>query len=237
MEVIFPDWVGHHPDLPDPRHTLLVPYPRMLPTLADRQQLVLDSGAFGRSFHTPAHREPLDDWFAHLAMWYRASSEVRWRVAPDVFGDPRATMQQYTLWHERYPDIAVAPVIQLWPRHPLDLFTIQQQAQVYGQQSHIMLSNPARMTAARWGSTLTVACRVIRQSCGQSCHIHLLGAGWSLADIRLYRQVVGLSSIDSIAYYTAAQSGDRWCRCCTPDTHWTESAYHHALATTGRSGT
>ena len=239
MEVIFPDWSGPHPALPDPRPTILVPFPRPLPDLAPAQRVVLDSGAFGRSFQPATERQPLAEWFVTLATWYRAAmhhygDRLRWCVAPDVFGDPRATLAQYAQWRADYADIPVAPVIQLWPNKPFDLMTIQRQSRTYGQQPHIMLSNPAKMTAARWGATLTDACAVIRHHAGAGCHIHLLGAGWSPDDVLLYRRVIGLSSIDSITYYLAAQRGERWCRCCTSETAWQIAAGHHATVLLSR---
>jgi len=233
MEVIFPDWPGLHPDAPDPRPTILVPFPRDLPALAQDQRVVLDSGAFSMSFLPQADRPDVAGWMMQLADWYRMAramygDALRWVVAPDVFGDPRATLAQWQQWQSIAPDITAAPVIQLWPKKPLDLFTIQGQARAYGAQRVVMLSNPARMTAARWGRTLEDACDLIRRHCGPTCHIHLLGAGWSLTDIALYRHIPNLSSIDSITYYLAAQRGERWCRCCTPDTPWPDAAMHPA---------
>ena len=233
MELIYPDWPGAHPDLPDPRPTLLVPFGRNLPPLAPGQQIVLDSGAFARSFLKPAERQPLEEWMAALAAWYQEArahygDALRWCVAPDVFGDPRATWQQWQAWHERFPAVPVAPVVQLWPQKPLDLWTIQQESRRYGAQPVVCLSNPAKMTAARWGMTLEAACALIRAACGENTWIHLLGAGWSQEDVLGYTLVPGLSSIDSLTYYLAAQRGERWCRCCTFDTPWQEAALHHA---------
>lgn len=233
MEVLFPDWSGAHPALPDPRPTILVPFPRVLPDLAPDQRVVLDSGAFGRSFIPAAERQDTLSWMCDLRDWYRAARQkygaaLRWVVAPDVFGDPRATQLQYEQWGDIAPDISAAPVIQLWPNRPQDLYTIQQQARAYGPQRHVMLSNPAKFTAARWGGTLEDVCDLIRRHCGPYCHIHLLGAGWSLTDIALYRAVPHLDSIDSITYYLAAQRGERWCKCCAPQTPWPTVALHHA---------
>jgi hypothetical protein len=233
MEVIFPDWSGPHPHAADPRGTMLAPFPRALPVLAPGQRIVLDSGAFGRAFTPAAERQDTAAWMLALRDWYRAAqatygAALRWVVAPDVFGDPRATWQQWQDWCDLAPDVPAAPVIQLWPRKPLDLHTIQQQARAYGPQRVVMLSNPARMTAAKWGRTLGDACDIIRRYCGADCHIHLLGAGWHLTDIAMYRQVPNLDSIDSITYYLAAQRGERWCKCCTATTPWPAAAFHHA---------
>ncbi|GEM_PF-6280337 len=235
MELIYPDWPGIHPALPDPRPTLLVPFGRELPILAPEQQLVLDSGAFARSFQKPADRAPVQEWMRDLAAWYREARAIygerlRWCVAPDVFGDPRATWQQWCMWQEASPDVPVAPVIQLWPGKPLDLYTIQQEAKRYGVQPVVCLSNPAKITAARWGSALEAACSLIRDACGQECWIHLLGAGWSQEDVIGYARVPGLDSIDSITYYLAAERGERWCRCsdCTLVSPWQQAALHHA---------
>ena len=232
MELVYPDWSGAHPSLPDPRPTLLVPFGRDLPALAPDQQIVLDSGAFARSFLKPAERQPVEEWMRDLARWYRAArvryaERLRWCVAPDVFGDPRATWTQWQAWQATSPDVPVAPVVQLWPNKPLDLWTIQQESRRYGPRPIVCLSNPAKITAARWGTTLEAACALIRVACGANTWIHLLGAGWSQEDVLGYLAVPGLSSIDSLTYYLAAQRGERWCRCCTPDTPWQQAALHH----------
>lgn len=234
---MFPDWPGHHDtETTDCRETLLVPFGRGAVSLSAHQRVILDSGAFARSFSRESDRQPIDDWMRDLAAWYRAirthdGARVRWCVAPDVFGNPRATWDYWQRWHEQYPDVQVAPVLQFWSSRPTDLLTIRQEARRYGPHPIVCLSNPAKMTAAQWGTRLTTACSLIRQACGTSTHIHLLGAGWSPADILLYRQCTALSSLDSITYYLAAQRGERWCSCSTchdAATHWSTVALHHA---------
>ena len=236
MEVIFPDWSGPHPDVPDPRPTILLPFPRPLPELAPGQRIVLDSGAFGRVF-AGARRQDTLSWMLALRDWYRAARQkygdaIRWMVAPDTFGDQRATHLQYEQWQDIAPDLPVAPVIQQVLHRAVDLFVIQKQARDYGAQRVICLANCLRLSAAEWGSTLNDACALIRRHAGPDCHIHLLGAGWSLVDIALYRRNQHLNSIDAISYYLAAQRGERWCKCCTSDTPWPTVALHHAQTIT-----
>lgn len=233
-EFIYPDWPDAHPDASDPRTTLLVSFGRGAITLAPHQRVVLDSGAFARSFQKASERLPVAQWMEQLAAWYRATREqhgerVRWCVAPDVFGNPAQTYDYWRAWQEHYADVPVAPVIQLWARQPRDLMGVIREAKRYPDQPIVMLSNPDRMNAAAWGSLLETMCKAIREHTGAQ-HIHLLGAGWSLADIAAYQHVKALSSLDSITYYLAAQRGERWCKCseCHQGNAWQTAALHHA---------
>ncbi len=54
--------------------------------------------------------------------------------------------------------------------------------------------------------------------------IHILGAGWSPEDISTWREI-GPDSIDSIAYYAAAQNGEAWGQL---GADWRETALYNA---------
>lgn len=233
-EFIFPEWSDAHVDASDPRTTLLVPFGRGAIALQSHQRVVLDSGAFARSFQKMSERVSADVWMKQLAAWYRITraqhgDRVRWCVAPDVFGNPMRTYEYWQQWHEHYPDVPVVPVIQLWPKRPRDLMVVIREAKRYPNQPIIMLSNPAGMNATAWGPLLDTMCKAIREHTGAT-HIHLLGAGWSLEDIARYQHVTQLDSLDSITYYLAAQRGERWCKCseCYQGNTWQNAAFHHA---------
>lgn len=186
----------------------LYPFPRP-PKLNAHRRIILDSGAFGL-----AQRGQAIDYrhMRRLAGYYRkygASND--WPVigiAPDVFLDPVATMENWRWWHGHL-GIPIVPVIQFSSRM-LDLYVVINQSKFYAgyKPPVVAISNPM-LSAIESREMIQMVTSAVRQITGARW-IHYLGAGWSPKDIVAWREVNCFDSIDSIAYYTDAQSGKIW---------------------------
>jgi hypothetical protein len=174
--------------------------------------VILDSGAFGLAM---ARRKMDDEYIAALAAHYaRYAGERVLCVAPDEYLNPRRTMANYAAWRSA----PVVPVIQSSRRRTVDAYDVRRQVQFYSEylsnipryrdRPVIAFSNPALYAAEKPLPVWRTLCAVIRAHIPDAW-IHVLGAGWSPDDIRVWRET-GVNSIDSIAYYTSAQSGEAW---------------------------
>lgn len=169
--------------------------------------VILDSGAFGLAKRGGRMTKR---WMRGLAEHYRRyGGENIICIAPDVYLSPDATQRNWLWWQEEV-GVPVAPVIQFRQERRLDLYGAVEQARFYGQWSppFVAISNPA-LRAQECRDVMPALCRLVRSASGATW-LHNLGAGWDVADVRAWRDMRSFDSIDSIAYYTAAQGGERW---------------------------
>jgi hypothetical protein len=186
---------------------------------------ILDSGAFGLS---QRGEKMTPRWMRGLAEHYRRHGGERVVcIAPDVFLDPAATVANWHWW-QKEPVVTVAPVIQFRHKRKLDVYTAIQQAKAYApaRPPFVAISNPG-LRAVECRDLMPVICAQVRAITGAKW-LHNLGAGWDMADIHAWRNLGCFDSIDSIAYYTAAQDGIDWS--ARGATTWPERAAHNALA-------
>lgn len=184
----------------------LYAYPRPPRPPASGGIVILDSGAFGLSQRGRAIDAA---YMRRLAKYYRAhEADNVYRIAPDEYLNPRQTMENWSWWQEHIGQ-EVVPVIQLPRVKHIDLYSVLKQVQFYAPYCPRMvaISNPG--LRAIESNDMRGAVQIVRQVLG-SIWLHNLGAGWDLADIKCWRDMNCFESIDSIAYYTAAQSGECW---------------------------
>lgn len=163
--------------------------------------IILDSGAFAQSRSNAANRMDAQ-YIEQLADHYRlyATGQDRYHcIAPDVYLDPDASMQNFEDWMRVHP--TVAPVIQSTKKFHYDLPAIRTQAEFYApyQPDFVCFSNPGLRAYQKDGITNIVD--MIRDITGAH-HIHHFGAGWDRADIVSWNRIGQFDSMDSIAYYT-----------------------------------
>lgn len=170
--------------------------------------VILDSGAYGLSVRGGRMDAA---YLRRLAAHYAAHGAGAGRplvgVAPDAFLDPGATLRQWRTWDGP----PVAPVIQFPAMRRMDLYAVRRQAAAYApaRPPVVLVSNPGWRGVEAAAAGLRRALDLTRAVTGCG-HIHILGAGWDDADIRAWRGIGGFESMDSIAYYTAAQDGRAW---------------------------
>ncbi|RMG91195.1 MAG: hypothetical protein D6706_18425 [Chloroflexi bacterium] len=190
-------------DLPAHIRYRLYAYPR---TPEHIEFTILDSGAFGLS--RAGSRIGVKHMHKLAAYYEQYVGEGVCCVAPDVYLDPSQTMRNWDWW-QKHMGVPVAPVIQFRKERQIDLYVALRQARYYAhwEPDIVFISNPG--LRAIESSEIAVVCRVIRQVTGARW-LHNLGAGWDPADIIAWREMGCFDSIDSIAYYTDAQSGWAW---------------------------
>ena len=189
--------------------------------------VICDSGAFGLSQYGRsidfAHMQKLN---RHYRQYEAGAGFPRVACAPDQYLSPSATMRNWSRWHDA-GFCSVAPVIQCQKPKQIDLHSVQLQINFYMpyEPSFIFFSNPGLRSIEAERQNIKYAFEMIRGAL-KNAWIHVLGAGWDLLDIAAWRKI-GPDSIDTIAYYSAAQSGTVWGEA---GTSVAETAIHNARA-------
>lgn len=190
--------------------------------------VLLDSGAFGL-----AKRGQYID-LAHmlkLSAHYRAhcASSVH-GIAPDVYLDPRQTLDNWRIWHHEMFLGRVVPVIQFEHKREWSLLPVKLQCAQYAINAphpFVCISNPGSRAAEVPADTVRAVIDMARTMLGATW-VHNLGAGWDIDDVRRWG-TLGFDSIDTIAYYTAAKAGESWDG-LDSDTDWRHTAIRNAFA-------
>lgn len=214
-------------------HSRLYAFPVEPEPPPDGGFVILDSGAFGLA---SAGARMDDAYIARLAAHYaRHEGERVLCVAPDEYPNPARTMRNFVTWR----GVPVVPVLQSSRRGRLDAYAMLRQARLYGQSSHkiahyedrpvVAISNPALFARDLPARAWQNVCAMIRQHIPDAW-IHLLGAGWNVDDIRAWAEMECFDSLDSIAYYIAAQSFEAWSHMPATPACWQDVALHNALA-------
>lgn len=193
-------------------HSRLYAYPAIPEPPPTDGFIILDSGAYALS---RSGRNMTKAWMRSLADHYqRYGGERVHCIAPDVYLDPVRTIRNWQWWQDEI-ELPIVPVIQFKQTRRLDVYTVMQQARFYTRwrPSFVTISNPG-LRAVECQDVMPTICQLVRQITG--CEwLHNLGAGWDVKDIQAWAAWAeitppGFDSIDSIAYYTAAQGGERW---------------------------
>lgn len=231
-------------NLAEIRRWLLFSFPH--PVEERGEMRVLSSGTWGIASRRYGHYglrhwEELYDYYRR----YDVLGNSGWRIMPDEYLHPEATMNNFCEWNKRFPDCSVVPVIQFRREHEFELYTALKQLEFYApfKPSRICISNPAYV-ALEWREDLTALAGMVKRII-PGCWIHVLGAGWTPREILDYAAIREIDSIDSIAYYIDAKDGEAWylngrtelgrpesCSCpvCTSQksTDWRGLALHNA---------
>ncbi len=191
----------------------LLSYPRLYAYPAEPEPpgdrfTILDSGAYSLSQRgqsmTPGYMQQLAE---HYHTHGAGNVFPVLAIAPDVFLNPTQTMKNWSWWQENINQ-PVVPVLQARKKGVLAGTGLLQQARFYARWRPpvVAISNPGMRALQVDGFGLVL--KMIRNL--TSCHwLHNLGAGWDVDDARRWL-VMGFNSVDSIAYYTDAQSGKAW---------------------------
>jgi hypothetical protein len=191
--------------------------------------VILDSGAFGLAM---AGKHMDDGYISALAAHYeRYAADDVLCVAPDEYPNPRKTMENFRSW----TGVSVVPVIQFAKKRCVELHIVLRQAMFYGtyrkrlprycDRPVVALSNPGLRSHEVAANVWRMVANVIRQFI-PNAWLHVLGAGWDAYDIAGWSSLSCFDSIDSIAYYTAAQDGEAWNR--SARSTWQQIAVHNA---------
>lgn len=192
--------------------------------------VIMDSGAFGLSQRGGSIDAP---YMRKLSSHYREHGASNIfpviAVAPDEFLNPHRTMQNWTFWHNESMG-RIAPVIQFKKTKQIDLFAVLNQAEFYRDfdTPFVCVSNPSLHGIEALDSPIWRVFDFVRNKM-DAMWIHVLGAGWSPECIAAWRKVGGFDSMDSVAYYSAAQQQTSWIG--PPCDHWTSTAVSNAQYT------
>jgi hypothetical protein len=196
---------------------------------------ILDSGAF----HLYHAKRKMDAKYVHsLFEFYSAygKNDYTFCIAPDVLADSNKTMTQFETYYSFVRGVTIVPVIQLGFKS-FDLYSVKKQADFYKPYKLKMFAfgnNIGKYTDGIRNDLIALN-RLMRKILGEDIWIHILGAGFNCVDAYNWLRC-GFNSCDSISYYTAAHSGEKWVygtdRITIEDRRkWRATALHNAKIT------
>lgn len=171
------------------------------PDINDKM-VILDSGAF----HLSKSGKRMDDkYIDSLATHYKRFHQFKnvHCIAPDTFKNPFDSMRKYKEFKEKYPNISICPVIQSKSSN-IDIFDIKKQIKFYDDHEFICFSNN-KFDPVKQKQEL----KYIRGLIPDKTWVHVLGAGYSHNNVKDWVKL-GYNSIDSVSYYTDAESKIKW---------------------------
>ncbi len=173
--------------------------------------IILDSGAFaaGGKALGKTHAE-------RLYMHYRKFAAERVVcIMPDTLFDYQQTLKMWRWWLRTYPDVRVAPVVQCERRGDAGVYSTMQSMAEFGKhvdkwprlfgRPFIAWSNSFMLGLDALERGVKTSITIVRRY-APGAWIHVLGAGWDVADMRAWLVEIGADSVDTIAYYTGQEN-------------------------------
>lgn len=164
------------------------------------QIVILDSGAYGLSLQGKSINEKYMKKLSEHYQKFRQKNTLC--IAPDVYLNPCQSMMNMRTWNKRGYFKDVTAVLQCEKERFVDLPSLLYQAKFYkAYSSTICFSNPNLNgeQALYFKDELEELFKYCK-SLG-FIWIHNLGAGWDVEDIKKWKTIKYLDSMDSIAYY------------------------------------
>ena len=171
------------------------------PVSQDCKVTILDSGAFG---FFEAGKRPGNEYFKKLSDHYeRYADEKTICVAPDVVCDPMETMMRFDRWHRMGLYQGISPVIQPDNAHSINIELYKYQINFYTTRFGIKTLLFSNWVSADIAIGLGIQQIITFARTRGVEYIHMLGAGWNIDDVRMWNTIDGITSCDTIAYYTS----------------------------------
>ena len=172
-------------------------YPYKINFPAHVQKILLNSAGF--SMPTISDK----DYMLALEQYYFYNADERCIcVAPDAFLNPVKTMYNFKKWLLLTNNAKVAAVLQADTRHTMNVKDLMKQAEFYRKYTDIIFfANP--LLTAENAKYLKVEnlFKFLKQDL-EVKYIHVLGAGWTLEEIKGWKSIAHFDSMDSISYYS-----------------------------------
>lgn len=161
---------------------------------------ILDSGAF--AIHKSKNSYSMGkNYISRLNQHYQqyGSADNVICVAPDVLGDAQKTMRNFKDWMKNgyYPNIS--PVLQRDKQIP-NMNLLKYQIEFYAETAQ---SKAILIPAGADGKTAkAIGFPAVTEYCKKYFDwVHVLGAGWTLDDVKQWKTIDSVDSIDCTNYY------------------------------------
>ena len=165
------------------------------------EKIILDSGAYGLSLtRKKMNLNYMKKLSLHYEKYYKENVIC---VAPDEFLNPYQSMHNWNKWHKEGLFKNISPVLQCSKKEVIDTKELLEQIKFYRKYNpkNWLFSNNF-MTGEIARSTELYKIFDFMKNKLNIEWIHILGAGWSLEDIKDWKSIGNFNSMDSIAYYT-----------------------------------
>jgi len=200
MEYVFPHCKEYEEEISKIKGiSRLFAYPKAPHYKNKGKKVILDSGAFGLSLQrrklTKSHMEKLDK---HYRKYARENTLC---IAPDEFLNPMQSMWNIKKWFKNnyYPNVSA--VLQCERKGIVDINSLKFQADYYSNfTNEFCFSNNGLTGQMAKMFKLEELFKYMKEKLKVKW-IHVLGAGWSLEDIKDWMDIKYFDSMDSIAYY------------------------------------
>lgn len=200
MIYVFPHCAAHEDDIRKIQGiSRLFAYPARPHRDNNGEALILDSGAFGLSV---SGRKMTIPYMRRLSEHYeKYGGENTICIAPDVYLSPMQSIWNMRMWHKMglYPHVAA--VMQPEREGVVDIKQLAWQAEYYRKYTDVICLSVNKIRGEIASAFEIERIFKYAKSIGYRW-IHVLGAGWSIKDIRAWKQIQYFDSMDSIAYYS-----------------------------------
>lgn len=172
-----------------------------IPTFDNKALVILDSGAFALS---QSKKKITSKYMFELSEYYHKYSKQYNNIlciAPDVFKNPLASISNIKKW--RYFNLYknITPVLQNSQSLIIDKDELIYQIDFYASLGYKTLCYSIFGANAILHKQQHIEEVFLYAKEKGIKHIHCLGAGWSLEDIKVWIEIKGWDTMDSIAYY------------------------------------
>lgn len=177
----------------------LFAYPTTPHTENNGNLVILDSGAYGLSLRRGnmnlSYMRKLSEHYATYA------NNKTLCIAPDVFENPMETLENLKKWNKYNLFPNIVPVLQNSQKYIINRNEIKFQIDYYARNGYKKLCFSINKTDGKQVKTQKLEELLLYAKTKGIQHIHCLGAGWNIADIRIWKTIKGWDTMDSIAYY------------------------------------
>lgn len=179
-----------------------------IPTFENNALVILDSGAFGLSMQK---RKMNKAYFIELSNYYAKYKKQYNRllcIAPDVFKNPDASMRNIKIWRALKLFKDITPVLQNSKPLIIDKDELMFQVDFYSKLGYKTLAYSIFNANGLLHKQQHIEEIFLYARQKGVEHIHCLGCGWSLEDIKVWQTIDGFDTFDSIAYYTTKNTNE-----------------------------
>lgn len=175
-----------------------------IPNFKNYNFVIIDSGAYALSIQKKKmNKSYMERLNQHYEKYYQANFFC---IAPDEFLNPTQSMWNFKIWQQNNFFKNITAVLQAEKKRQLNIDNLFRQVDYYRKYTDsIFFSNNGLTGEMARKFHIERLFKYMKSL--KIKHIHCLGAGWNIEDIKQW-SATGVDSIDSIAYYTTNDANE-----------------------------
>lgn len=178
------------------------------PHFDNHKLVILDSGAFGLSQQNKSINKSYMFKLSKHYEHYKSMHDNMLCIAPDIFKDPFGSITNIKKWRAFKLFKDITPVLQNSERSIIDIDELKYQVDFYTSLGYNTLCYSLYNTNGTLHKQQNIDVVFKYAKSKNVKHIHCLGAGWDIQDIRVWQTIEGWNTMDSIQYYATKNVND-----------------------------